>query len=371
MPRPEIITFLTKTFDDFCPTKFCFLARDMSPRQYWRWQRPIGQSLVVMDVHEKNSPIIGKFMQSSAYLQSNGLRAPTIYNHHEELGILVLEDFGNVSFGARYNSIHQASNDPHLIMNSLIQLYHGAVDVLIHLHQQTKTQSQKDQEGIHLGKKKDLLCATYEIDTWLQEIQLFLQWYWPFIFDGQSVPSRARDTFENIWHELLFDALTQQPTTFVLRDFHLDNLMVIPKDRNKNTIQDSESAYLERNRCGLLDFQDALLGPMTLDLMSLIQDARYDVPIPVQMACWDRYTQAFNLCTPTSTTWWASAIVFSLHRHFRILGVFCRYTKLRGDKKYLAHIPRLWNYIHQCLHDKVAKQQCEPLRKWVQDYLEK
>ena len=142
------------------------------------------------------------------------------------------------------------------------------------------------------------------------------------------------------------------PPTWVLRDFHSPNLLWLP-DRK------------EVARLGMLDFQDAVMGPPAYDVASLLQDARVDVPEAVEVAA------ARPLCaaaprppTPTSTPAPSSAVYVTMaaQRATKILGIFARLDMRDGKPQYLRHIPRISGYLQRSL----AHPSLEPLQRVVQ-----
>jgi aminoglycoside/choline kinase family phosphotransferase len=134
--------------------------------------------------------------------------------------------------------------------------------------------------------------------------------------------------------------------TLLLRDYHKDNLMWLPKRPGVRA-------------CGLLDFQDAQHGHPAYDLVSLIEDARRDVPPAVHADCLARYMGETGLADPVAFK--AGAALMAAQRHARILGLFVRLQKRDGKPGYLQHLPRVWRHFERSLrHDALR-----PLRAWV------
>ena len=133
----------------------------------------------------------------------------------------------------------------------------------------------------------------------------------------------------------------------VLRDYHADNLMVLP----------------EREDLGLLDFQDALAGHAAYDLVSLLQDARRDVAPSLEQAMIERYSMAANVADPVRFR--AHYEILGAQRNTKILGIFTRLWKRDGKPHYLPLQPRVWNYLERNLaHPALA-----PVRAWFDEYL--
>jgi hypothetical protein len=128
----------------------------------------------------------------------------------------------------------------------------------------------------------------------------------------------------------------------VLRDYHADNLMVLPG----------------RRELGLLDFQDALAGHPAYDLVSLLQDARRDVSPALEEAMLERYYKAAAVADPERFR--AHYEVLGAQRNTKILGIFTRLWKRDGKPHYVSHQPRIWAYLERNLaHPALA-----PVREW-------
>ena len=128
------------------------------------------------------------------------------------------------------------------------------------------------------------------------------------------------------------------PTTWVLRDYHSPNLLWLG--------QRDDIA-----RIGLLDFQDALVGPAAYDVASLLQDARVDIPEAMEMALLGRYVRARLSGDREFDTAGFTRIYATLaaQRATKILGIFARLDRRDGKPLYLHHMPRLWNYLQRSL----------------------
>jgi aminoglycoside/choline kinase family phosphotransferase len=140
------------------------------------------------------------------------------------------------------------------------------------------------------------------------------------------------------------------PPTLVLRDYHVDNLMLLP---NRPGVRG----------CGLLDFQDAVTGPPGYDLVSLLEDARRDIPGPLQQAMTERYLTAFPALDRSAFS--RSAAILAAQRNCKILGIFTRLWKRDGKRQYLAHIPRVWRLLEADLgHPALG-----PIARWLDRHM--
>jgi aminoglycoside/choline kinase family phosphotransferase len=144
-----------------------------------------------------------------------------------------------------------------------------------------------------------------------------------------------------------------QPKTWVLRDFHSPNLLWLPERRGIACL-------------GLIDFQDALLGPAAYDLSSLLQDARVDVPEAMELDLIGRYVRARSIADPHFDVPQFAQVYSTLaaQRASKILGIFTRLDRRDRKPQYLRHLPRVWTYLQRSLrHSALAH-----LATWYQEH---
>jgi tRNA threonylcarbamoyl adenosine modification protein YjeE len=268
------------------------------------------------------------FVAMARGLKAQNLSAPEIYHADLDQGLLLLEDLGD-------NRL--VSGDP----PAPIEEYYGAaVEVLLALH------SFDLPTTLPIAPGSDYALPSYDMDALLMEAELLLDWYLPR-FDMELTPT-ARSTFVALWREALNPALASPPT-WVLRDFHSPNLLWLP-DRPGVA------------RVGLLDFQDAVLGPAAYDLASLLQDARVDVPETLEIALLGRYARVRRDSDQDFDTagFVQMYATMAAQRATKILGIFARLDRRDGKPQYLRHIPRIWGYLQRALaHPSLA-----PLNGW-------
>ena len=278
------------------------LAADASFRRYERLQRD-GERAVLMDAPPPQEDI-RPFATVARRLHALGLSAPEIRAEDVEAGLLLLEDFGDDT----YTRVLAAGGDEKA-------LYTLAVDVLVALH----------------GRFDDAAAADippYDDARLLDEAALLADWYLPAV-RGEPTPPGLRQGYLDLWRGV-FATARAVPPTLVLRDYHVDNLMLLAG-------RDGERA------CGLLDFQDAAIGPLTYDLASLLEDARRDVSPALAHALTDRYLAAFPALDRDAFA--ASYAVLAAQRSAKILGIFTRLDRRDGKPVYLHHIPRVWRWL--------------------------
>jgi aminoglycoside/choline kinase family phosphotransferase len=158
------------------------------------------------------------------------------------------------------------------------------------------------------------------------EIGLLTEWYWPFCKGAQPSDDLAR-AHRDVWNDAL--ALVSAPHMLVLRDYHAENLLWLPHRAGAR-------------RVGLLDFQDGLFGAAAYDLVSLLEDARRDVPESLLEAMLDRYAAGAEAQGPFNETEFREDFaILAGQRNAKILGIFARLVRRDGKQKYESLLPRV------------------------------
>jgi len=290
-------------------------AHDASFRRYFRLTGGPKPALL-MDAPPPNEDV-RPWCKIGRHLESLGLSAPAIYEEDHAHGLLVIEDYGDDTFPL---ALKHGDADA---------LYAAAVDTLVALH---RTPAAMRVE-----------VSVYDPPALIEKASLLLDWFVPAM-GGGTVAAPARAQYEAAWRAIL--PLRQGvPETFALRDFFPENIMWL-------------AARQGVRRCGLLDFQDASRAPLVYDLVSLLEDARRDVPEKLRAAMMERYLAAFP--KQNRADFIAAAAVMAAQRHARVIGVFARLWKRDGKPRYLAHIPRVWGLLERALlHPGLT-----PLKLW-------
>jgi hypothetical protein len=268
------------------------------------------------------------YVALSAGLRDLGLSAPEILHADLDHGLIVMEDLGEDRIVA---------GDPPAPIEAR---YAAAIDLLASLH------GRELSDTLPVAPHLDYCLPRYELDAFLIEAELLLDWY--LLSAEATATSAQRKAFVTLWGEVLAPAIAAEPT-WVLRDYHSPNLLWLP--------QRDDIA-----RIGVLDFQDALIGPAAYDVASLLQDARVDVPEAMEMALLGRYVRARRSDDRDFDPAGFSLLYATLaaQRATKILGIFARLDRRDGKPQYLRHMPRLWNYLGRALaHPALA-----PLRAW-------
>ena len=282
------------------------LAGDASFRRYFRVVE--GQrTAMLMDApppHEDPRP----FVAVARWLGERGFAAPAIYATDLARGLVLIEDFGDDRMREAIDAAPERE----------AELYASAIDTLIALAAEPAGD-----------------VPAYDRAVYQREAGLFVEWYCPAV--GLTVDVAG---YAAAWDAVLESVLAYAPPVMVLRDYHAENLMLIDG----------------RKALGLLDFQDALAGHPAYDLVSLLQDARRDVPATVEAAMLDRYRAR----TGAGADFDAAYHVLGAQRNAKIIGIFTRLWQRDGKPRYPALCPRVWAYLERDLRQPAL----EPVRAW-------
>ncbi len=297
------------------------LAADASFRRYDRLTRG-DKRAVLMDAPPPQENVdIFDFL--AGCLDEIGLSAPQTLAIDREAGFLLLEDFGDQTFT---RALAGGADEA--------ELYRLATDTLIALHQGWWVESPK--------------IPPYNEQRLLDEAALLVDWYLPAM-TGKETPAVQRESYLAAWREVMPVMLPDPqgvPHKLVLRDYHVDNLMVV--EGRKGVA-----------RCGLLDFQDGVIGPVSYDLVSLLEDARRDVSQAVVTEMLERYHAAMrNFVDPWAFA--ASYAAMGAQRNAKIIGIFTRLSRRDGKHGYLRHIPRVWRLLEGDLQQSALA----PVKDW-------
>lgn len=290
------------------------LTGDASARKYFRL-RAENQTAILMDA-SRVPDSVPPFVKIAEHLRKLGFSTPEILARDAQNSLLLLEDFGDATFA--------------LLLEKSVEtekLFTLATDVLIALHRHPQAIPEN--------------LRAYHPEKMLEDIELFVQWRTP------HVTSLEREDFRAAWRAVL--PLAQRvPESLLLRDYHVANLMLLP---GRDGIR----------QAGLLDFQDAYRGPVTYDLISLLEDARRDVPEELQKKLLARYRAAFPALDREAFE--ISLAILAAQRHTRVLGIFERLARHEGKLDYRRlHSPRVEKLLHKALrHPALAE-----VKNWME-----
>jgi len=290
------------------------LTGDASGRKYFRLRKD-EQSAVLMDASQAPESV-APFIQINQHLHQLGFSVPAILSRPDEKGFLLLEDFGDATFARLLDKPCEPE-----------KFYALATDVLIALH--------RHPQAIPTGLR------VYHPETMLEDIELFLEWH--------TISKAGQAEFRAVWREVL-PLAHRVPASLLLRDYHVANLMLLPDRRGVR-------------QAGLLDFQDAYQGPITYDLMSLLEDARRDVPEELKENMVAHYLAHFP--TLDRSAFESSMVILAALRHTRVLAIFeklSRHEKKHDYKK--LHSPRVERLLQRALrHPMLAG-----VKQWMEHY---
>lgn len=300
------------------------LAGDASFRRYERLT--LGDRRAMLMDAPPPQEDVDAFVAVARHLKRLGFSAPDIFSKGKKEGFLLIEDLGDDTFAKILGQNRDEETS----------LYELAVDVLIALH------------GVAPERVAPPGLKIYDDDKLLEEAFLLPDWAWPAVAN-EPLADDIRNAYQAAWLGV-FPIVHHQPQTMVLRDFHIDNLMAL---KGRDGI----------GRCGLLDFQDAVLGPQPYDLMSLLEDARRDIGDDLRRAMLDRYLAAFPDIERNEFE--AVFAILAAQRHAKVIGIFTRLFVRDGKAQYLEHIPRVWRLLETTLkHPALA-----PVAAWFDAHM--
>jgi aminoglycoside/choline kinase family phosphotransferase len=327
------------------------LAGDASTRLYERLHRANGASLIFMDQphNAETAPCppdatpderralgynasarlaagrVEAFVACAAYLHGRGLSAPEVIVADAPAGLAVLEDLGD----DLYARLIEAGEDE-------TPLYDGAVDALVHLHDEPPPDKL-------VGPGAEWPLLVYD-DLALQTGGLmFLEWWPKYIGQAPFSPQAAAE-WEALWAPIRARGVAGA-SVFCHRDYHAENLIWLPERPGIRKV-------------GMLDFQDALRAHPAWDLSMLLHDGRRDVSPERETASLERYLAARP--GVDREQFLADYHGLGALNSARILFIFARQVASFGRPRYAAFMPRMWRYLDRCLE----APEMAPLKAW-------
>ena len=329
----EIVDFLTRA--GWGAATRTRMAEDAGYRSYQRISGAMGKAMLMNAPpggDQLRSPQAAAYNQTAhlasdcrpfaavaLYLRQLGLAAPQILAADLPRGLMLLEDLGDDLFAS---AIPAGADET--------QLYGAAIDVLLALH------AAKVPGALPVGDGGDYVLCHYDAVAQEAEVRLLGEWYAPLVLE-HALEASAQDEYLDHWRRLFALALPARPV-LVLRDYHAQNLFWLPMRTGVA-------------RVGLIDFQDGLLGSPAYDLVSLLEDARRDVPPALAAAMLARYcagAKAADVKFDEAAFRLAYAVA-GAQRNCKILGIFARLAKRDHKPAYLQLIPRVRAHLRQDL----------------------
>jgi aminoglycoside/choline kinase family phosphotransferase len=272
------------------------VGQDASTRRYSRLEKN-GRRAILMDCSHGETPghSLDDYVRIAEWINDAGLKAPEIFEREKDY--LIVEDFGDVTFKKALQKLDAN------------ELYAIAADVLKALRQQKTLPQLPDyySSNVHKGHRR------------------VIDWYVPTVRRKKNEPGLAEE-YLSVWSEIEKNA-PAKTENFVHADFHVENLMYLPGGQGVQ-------------RCGILDFQGAMLGPASYDLANLLEDVRVDVPTAIRK----KYQGSG-----------ADYRILATQFHCRVVGQFIKLAAKDHKTGYLQYIPRTQAYIRDALQEPLLK----------------
>jgi hypothetical protein len=259
---------------------------------------------------------VAAFVAIDKALLANGVSVPAIHAQDLDQGFLLIEHLGSEGF---------LSGDG----RPIAERYEAAAELLAMMHGKAWQERMEAAPGVFHD------VPPFDRDAMLIEADLLVDWYVPWI-TGEPPSDALRAGYHQQWNAVL-DRLAGSEYTLMLRDFHSPNI-----------IWRAERSGLDR--LGIVDVQDALIGPAAYDVASLAMDARVTVPAEIERRTVAAYAAARHAAGAFDEAAFAEAYaIMAAQRNSKILGIFVRLEKRDGKPYYLKHLPRIRDYLRRAL----------------------
>ncbi|MDX2307738.1 MAG: tRNA (adenosine(37)-N6)-threonylcarbamoyltransferase complex ATPase subunit type 1 TsaE [Hyphomicrobium sp.] len=362
LERAEAIWTFLSARREWRPARVTYLQGDASVRAYARLQGGPCPAILMDWPEQPDGPPVRDGLSYSriahlaegtrafdaiaSLLIDAGLRAPRILDRDHAQGVLLIDDLGDRVFGSEV-----AEGAP------LEPLWRAATLTLVELRHMTS-----DRIATWNARRDAIWrIPPMDLQTLAIETELLIDWYWPLVW-GMQIPDAVRAAFGEAWMPV-FRRVTSELQGLALRDYHSPNLLWL-SDAPPATGSDVDRAV---KSVGIIDFQDALIAHPAYDLVSLLQDARLDVPSDVETRLLDLYVRSVREREPAfdDAAFRAAYAALGAQRNTKILGIFARLNVRDGKPQYLRHIPRLWRYLERDL----AHPGLEGVKAWFDENL--
>jgi len=305
-PRRDELAAWLRTVPDVPPFTLAPASADASFRRYFRLTlaRPDARGAATLIAMDAPPPMENcrPFVHVADLLHEARVHAPVIHAQDLERGFLLLEDLGTTTYLAALRD-----GDPH-------PLYLDAIDALVRF-----------QASSRAGE-----LAPYDEALLRRELELFADWY-VARHVGHTLTAAQRASLDGVFATILANNLAQ-PRVFVHRDYHSRNLMVV-----------------RAGNPGVIDFQDAVYGPVTYDLVSLLRDAYIEWgeerQIDWAVRYWERARAARIPVDSDFGAFWRDFEWMGVQRQVKVLGIFARLAHRDGKTGYLADLPLVLKYL--------------------------
>ena len=300
-------------------SKILPITGDASFRTFYRFISNKNSKIIVFAKKEKYKNLIA-YSAINNFLRSNKILAPKLYTHNYSKGIIVIEDFGDISF---YKALIKKKNK--------LAIYKKLVDLLI------KIQKIKPKSKIKSINKKSYIMDKYSNKYLFKESDLFFDWYLPLILNKKkalSIKIKSKKILLKIYNKLNFPN-----SHFVHRDYHVQNLMKVGK------------------KIGLIDSQDALIGNPAYDVVSLVDDVRIKTSTKLKNQIYSYYLEKTSkIYRINSQKFLEDFNILSVQRSLKIIGIFSRLFTRDKKKQYLKLIPYTWQLLNMRMNSRIFSE---------------
>ena len=297
-------------------SKILPIAGDASFRTFYRFIQKKSRKIIVFAKKEKYKNLIA-YSAINEFLRINKILTPKIYAHNYPKGIIVIEDFGDLTF---YKIVLKKKNK--------LPVYKKLIDLLIKIQKiKPKSKIKNINNGSHKLKK-------YSNKYLFRESNLFFDWYLPLFLSKKKALNIKRDSNKIL--SKLYNRLNFSNSYFVHRDYHVQNLMKVGK------------------KIGVIDSQDALIGNPAYDLVSLVDDVRIKTSTKLKNQIYNYYLKKTSKIHKTNSKKFLEDFkILSVQRSLKIIGIFSRLFIRDKKIQYLKFIPYTWRLLEMRMNFEI------------------
>ena len=310
--------------------KITSIAGDASFRKFYRLRLNKKSKIIVFAKKEKYKNLV-VYSAINNFLKKNKIFAPKLYTYNFAKGLIVIEDFGDLSF---HSILLKEKNK--------LKVYKKLVNLLL------KIQNIKPKSKIKNINKGSYKINKYSNKYLFKESDLFFDWYLPLFLSKKkalNIKLKSNKILLKLYKKLNFPN-----SYFVHRDFHSQNLMKVGK------------------KIGIIDSQDALIGNPAYDLVSLIDDVRIKTSVKLKNKIYNYYLKkAFKIQKHNSKKFLEDFKILSVQRSLKIIGIFSRLFVRDKKKYYLKFIPYIWRLLNSRMDSEIFNNLKKILEKNISE----
>jgi aminoglycoside/choline kinase family phosphotransferase len=310
------------------------VAGDASFRMFYRLIFNQSSKIIVLSKKEKYKNL-AIYSAVNKFLRANKILTPKLYTYDYSKGIMILEDFGDLSF---YKILHKRKNK--------LPIYKKLVDLLLKIQ---KINSKSKIKGIN---NKSYKIEKYSNKYLFRESNLFFDWYLPLFLSKKktlNIKVKSKKILSKLYNKLNFSN-----SYFVHRDYHSQNLMKVGK------------------KIGVIDSQDALIGNPAYDLVSLIDDVRIKTSAKLKNQIYNYYLKKTSqIYRNNSKKFLEDFKILSVQRSLKIIGIFSRLFLRDKKKQYLKFIPYTWQLLEMRMNEEIFSELKKILNKNIHQKFKK